>query len=76
MHKMLQIRNVPDAVHRRLKARAAHLGLSMSDYVLREIERLLEKPTREELFARIAQLPPIGLDPSPSEILREERKER
>ena len=55
MYKMLQIRNVPDVVHRRLKARAAHLGLSMSDYVLREIERLLEKPTREELFARIAQ---------------------
>ena len=76
MHKMLQIRNVPDPVHRRLKARAAHLGLSMSDYVLREIERLLEKPTREELFARIAQLPPIELDPSPSEILREERERR
>ena len=76
MYKMLQIRNVPGAVHRRLKARAAHLGLSMSDYVLREIERLLEKPTREELFARIAQLPPIELDPPPSEILREERERR
>lgn len=76
MHKMLQIRNVPDRLHRRLKARAAHLGVSMSDYVLREIERLLEKPTREELFARIAQLPPIELDPPPSEILREEREGR
>ena len=76
MYKMLQIRNVPDAVHRRLKARAAHLGVSMSDYVLREIERLLEKPTREELVSRIAQLPPIELDPSPSEILREEREGR
>ena len=74
MYKMLQIRNVPDAVHRRLKARAAHLGLSMSDYVLREIERLLEKPTREELSARIARLLPIELDPPPSEILREERE--
>lgn len=76
MYKMLQIRNVPDQLHRRLKARAAHLGLSMSDYVLREIERLLEKPTREELFARIAQLPPIDLDPPPSDILREERERR
>ena len=76
MYKMLQIRNVPDSLHRRLKARAAHLGVSMSDYVLREIERLLEKPTREELFARIAQLPPIELDPPPSEMLREERERR
>ena len=73
---MVQIRNVPDSVHRRLKARAAHLGLSMSDYVLREIERLLERPTREELLARIARLPPIDLDPPPSEILREERERR
>lgn len=76
MYKMLQIRNVPDSLHRRLKARAAHLGMSMSDYVLREIERLLEKPTREELFARIAKLPPIDLDPPPSDILREERERR
>ncbi len=76
MYKMLQIRNLPVGLHRRLKARAAHLGLSMSDYVLREIERLLEKPTREELFARIAQLPPIDLDPPPSEILREGREGR
>lgn len=74
MFKMIQIRNVPDTVHRRLKARAAHLGLSMSDYVLREIERLLEKPTREDLLARIARLPPIEPDPPPSEILREERE--
>ncbi len=76
MYKMLQIRNVPDGLHRRLKARAAHLGMSMSDYVLCEIERLLEKPTREELFARIAQLPPIELDPPPSDVLREERESR
>ena len=50
--------------------------MSMSDYVLREIKRLLEMPTREELFARIAKLPPIELDPPPSEILREEREKR
>ena len=76
MYKMVQIRNVPEAVHRRLKARAAHLGLSMSEYVLREIERLIERPTREELLARIAQLPPIELAPPASEILREERARR
>ena len=76
MSKMLQIRNVPDDVHRRLKSRAALGGTSMSDYVLREIERLLDRPTREELFARIAELPPIELTPSASDILRDERERR
>ena len=74
MSKMLQIRNVPDDLHRRLKSRAATTGMSMSDYVLREIERSLSRPTREEVFARIAELPPIELDPSPAEALREERR--
>jgi len=74
MAKMLQIRNVPDDVHRRLKARAALAGLSMSDYVLREIRKSLTRPTREEIFARIAELPPIELDPPAAEILRDERQ--
>lgn len=76
MSKMLQVRNIPDEVHRRLKSRAALAGTSMSDYVLREIRQSLEKPTREELFNRIAQLPPIELDPPPSEILHEARERR
>ena len=50
--------------------------MSMSDYVLREIERLLEKTTREELYTRIARLPPLELDPPPTEILRQEREGR
>ena len=73
MSKMLQIRNVPDAVHRRLKSRAALAGTSMSDYVLREIEQALSRPTRDEVFARITELPPIDLDPPSSDVLREER---
>ena len=73
---MLQIRNLPDEVHRRLKSRAALAGMSMSDYVLREIERMLSRPTRDEVFARIAELPPIDLDPPSAEILREERERR
>ena len=76
MPKMLQIRNLPDEVHRRLKSRAALAGMSMSDYVLREIERMLSRPTRDEVFARIAELPPIDLDPQSAEILREERERR
>ena len=76
MSRMLQIRNVPDDVHRRLKARAALAGMSMSDYVLREIEQSLSRPTREEVLARIAELPPIELNPSSAEVLREERERR
>ena len=76
MSKMLQIRNVPDGLHARLKVRAAYVGMSMSDYVLREIRRSLDRPTREEVFARIAGLPPIRLDPPPADILREDRNKR
>ncbi len=76
MSKMLQIRNVPNEVHRRLKSRAALVGVSMSDYVLREIERMLSRPTRDEVFARIADLPPMDLDPPSAEMLREERRRR
>ena len=76
MAKMIQIRNVPDEIHRRLKSRAALAGMSMSDYVLQEIERTLSRPTRDEVFARIAELPPIDLDPPSAEVLREERERR
>jgi plasmid stability protein len=50
---LIQIRNVPDDVHRTLKARAASAGTSLSDYVLREIERTARAPTAEELDQRI-----------------------
>ena len=73
MSRMLQIRNVPDDVHRRLKARAALAGMSMSDFVLREIEQSLSRPTREEIFSRLAELPPIELDPTSAEVVREDR---
>jgi hypothetical protein len=53
MSIMVQIRNVPDELHRRLKARAALAGMSISEYLLREIERSLERPTREELLQRL-----------------------
>lgn len=52
---MLQVRNVPDELHRTLKARAALAGMSLSDYVLVELRRLAEQPTRAELRQRLAQ---------------------
>ena len=57
MSKMVQIRNVPDDVHRQIKARAALAGTSLSEYLLREIERSIERPTREELLARLRKVP-------------------
>ncbi len=76
MPKLIQVRNVPNEVHGRVKARAALAGLSLSDYVLREIEQSLARPTRAELFARIEHLPPIDLDPPSAEVLRKDRENR
>jgi plasmid stability protein len=73
---MLQIRNVPDKLHRTLKARAALAGMSMSDYALRIIRVALERPTREELLARLAEFPSPELDVPPADVIREERESR
>ena len=74
---MLQIRNVPDDVHRQLKARAALAGQSLSEFALAELRKTLEKPTRAEVLARIASRPPMDI---PSEdvvtIIRAEREAR
>ncbi len=76
MSTMIQIRNVPDSIHRQVKSRAALAGMSMSEYILRELERLLERPTRAELLDRVAALPPLDLDPEPAEVIRQERDAR
>jgi plasmid stability protein len=47
MSTMIQIRNVPDALHRRLKSRAALAGMSLSDYLLQQIREVAERPTIE-----------------------------
>jgi len=53
MSVMVQIRNVPDEIHRKLKARAALAGMSISEYLLQDIERSLERPTRDKLLERL-----------------------
>ena len=73
MSKMIQIRNVPDALHRRLKSRAALAGMSLSDYLLNEIREVAERPTFEELRARLARRSPVTSSLSPAEIIREVR---
>jgi len=74
--KMIQIRNVPPVLHRTLKARAALAGMSLSDYLLREIRRVAEQPTIQELWERIRLLPPVELKTNPADLIREERDSR
>lgn len=71
---MIQIRNVPDDIHRRVKARAALAGMSMSEYILRELTKSLQRPTRQEILDRLSRLPRLELSPSPAEAIREERE--
>jgi antitoxin FitA len=59
-----------------LKARAAIEGLSMSDYVLRELRKSLERPTREEVLERLRSLPVRRLKPSAADVVRAERDSR
>ena len=73
---MLQIRNVPDDVHRKLKARAALAGMSLSEYALRELQRVAQTPTRADLVERLAAAPRRKLSPSPTELVRGERDTR
>jgi len=74
--KLLQIRNVPDDVHRTLKSRAALAGMSLSEYALAELKRSAERPTREEILARIAARPPARPRRSAAAAVRTERDAR
>ena len=58
---MIQVRNVPDDVHRTLKARAAAEGMSLSDYIKRELEAGARRPTFAEVDARVRARPPWGV---------------
>jgi plasmid stability protein len=73
---MIQIRNVPDALHRRLKARAAEAGMTLSDYLLAELEALAVRPTMQEWLARSETWEPVEVDESPAEAIAAERAGR
>ena len=73
---MIQIRNVPDEFHRRLKSRAAIEGMSMSDYVLREVGKALDCPTRQEVIERLRARPRRHLKRSAADVIRAERDSR
>jgi plasmid stability protein len=76
MSKMIQLRNVPDDLHRRLKARAAKEGVSLSDYLIREVRFIAEQPTLQETLAEIAKLPPITWREPVVETVRKARNSR
>lgn len=73
MARMIQIRHVPDHLHRRLKARAAARGLSLSDYLRQELERAGAQLTPEELQQRLAELEPVDPGETGAAAVRAER---
>jgi antitoxin FitA len=76
MAKMIQLRHVPDALHRALKARAALAGLSLSDFLVREVRKIAEQPSPEEMLERLRSREAYSGKRSPTEVLREERDAR
>ena len=73
MSKMIQVRNVPEQLHSTLKARAAREGMSLSDYIKRELERTVERPTMREWLQRTEQAKPISTKRSAAQVLRKLR---
>lgn len=76
MSKMIQLRNVPDDLHRKLKARAALEGMSLSDYLLAEIRHIAERPTLAELQQRLRRRAATALQELPADAVRAERDNR
>ena len=76
MSKMVQIRDVPDQVHSTLKARAAREGMSLSDFIKRELERTAERPSMLEWLEQTRQTKAIRTNRSAARIIRELRDAR
>ena len=73
---MVQLRHVPDDLHRKLKVRAAREGLSLSDYLLQQVRRLAERPTVAEMRQRVAARAPVAPRVPPAKAVRIERDSR
>ncbi len=74
--KMIQLRNVPDLLHRSLKARAAMAGMSLSEYLLTEIKEIAERPTLAELRDRLQTREHVSPPTNTARLVREERDAR
>jgi len=73
MSKMIQLRNVPDNLHRKLKARAAVEGMSLSEYLLGHIRDMAQRPTPLEMREQLRRRLPVTLSIPPAELIRQER---
>ena len=76
MSKMIQVRDVPESVHGTLKSRAAREGMSLSDFIKRELERVAGRPTMQEWLERTRNAKPIPAKMSAARVIRELREER
>jgi plasmid stability protein len=76
MARMIQVRNVPDALHRSLKGRAAMAGMSLSDYLLRELQEIAERPTLAEFRERLHTRKPVRIALDTAGLVHEERAAR
>lgn len=76
MYKTIQIRNVPEADHRVLKVRAAQLGISLSEYLIREIHKIAQRPSLEEVLESIAAAGIVRPKGGSVAAVRAERKSR
>jgi hypothetical protein len=76
MSTMIQLRHVPDDVHRKLKAGAAMEGLSLSEYLVREVRQLAERPTMAEMKDRLLRRAPVRLKISAARMIRLDRDSR
>jgi plasmid stability protein len=73
MGKMIQVRNVPESVHRALKAKSALAGKSLSEWILGELEALATMPSEEELLERLRSAEPFAMKHSSARIIRKDR---
>lgn len=73
MAKMIQVRNVPDGLHRELVHRAERRGLTLTDYIQQILEREVARPAPEVVFERVAGRTPVELERPVADLLREER---
>lgn len=73
---MIQVRNVPEHVHRTLKSRAARESMSLSDFLKKELARAAERPTMQEWLERARETGPIRTRRSPAQVIRELRDSR
>jgi len=74
MPKMIQIRNVPDDLHRKLKVRAAERGMTLTDYLLGELEEIVDLPTLEEWIELVRSRPPVEGGEDPAAVIRRFRE--